>query len=99
MKLSLDQMACIESEILKQVRAHPGISRIALARRLQIAPSTVGNYIGRLITEGFLVESEKADHDAGRPPTAIRLNSEGGQFIGVDFEARNIMAMAVDFSD
>lgn len=99
MKLSLEQMACIESEILKQVRAHPGISRIALARKLQIAPSTVGNYTGRLITEGFLVESEKADYGSGRPPTALRLDPDGGQFIGVDFEARNIMAMAVDFSD
>src|SRR5579885_3463052 len=99
MKRSLEQIACIESEILKQVRAKQGISRIALARKLQIAPSTVGNYASRLITEGFLVESEKVDFEAGRPPTAIRLNPEGGQFIGVDFEARNIMAMAVDFSD
>ena len=99
MKRSLEQIACIESEILKEVRAHPGVSRIALARKLQIAPSTIGNYAGRLITEGFLVESEKVDFEAGRPPTAIRLNPEGGRFIGVDFEARNIMAMAVDFSD
>jgi glucokinase len=99
MKLSLDQMACVESEILKRVRAHPGISRIALARSLQIAPSTVGNYVGRLITEGFLAESEKSEREAGRPPTALRLNPDGGEFIGVDFEARNIMAIAVDFSD
>jgi N-acetylglucosamine repressor len=99
MKRSLEQIANIESEILKQVRAQPGISRISVARKLQIAPSTVGNYIGRLIAEGFLVESEKADYESGRPPTAIRLNPEGGQFIGVDFEARNVMAMAVDFSD
>jgi N-acetylglucosamine repressor len=99
MKRSLEQIACIESEILKQVRAQPGISRISVARKLQIAPSTVGNYTSRLIAEGFLVESEKTDYESGRPPTAIRLNPEGGQFIGVDFEARNIMAMAVDFSD
>jgi len=99
MKRSIEQIANIESEILKQVRAQPGISRISMARKLQIAPSTVGNYIGRLIAEGFLVESEKADYESGRPPTAIRLNPDGGQFIGVDFEARNIMAMAVDFSD
>lgn len=92
-------MGCIESEILKQVRTYPGISRSALARNLQIAPSTVGNYTGRLITEGFLVESQKAESEGGRPPTALRLNPDGGQFIGIDFEARNIMAMAVDFSD
>ena len=99
MKLSLDQLANIESEILKQVRARPGISRVALARRLQLAPSTVGNYVSRLITEGFLAESEPSGTAAGRPPTALRLDAGGGQFIGVDFEARNIMAMAVDFSD
>jgi glucokinase len=99
MKLSPEQMSSLESEILKRVRSRPGISRIALSRVLQIAPSTVGNYVGRLLTEGFLVESEKADREAGRPPTSLRLNPDSGQFIGVDFEARKIMAMAVDFSD
>jgi len=99
MKLTSEQVANIESEILKQVRAQPGISRIALSRKLQLAPSTVGNYVGRLITEGFLAESAPAGFEPGRPPTALRLDPDGGQFIGVDFEARNIMAMAVDFSD
>ena len=99
MKLSTEQTASVESAILKQVRAHPGISRVALARDLKIAASTVGTYVGRLITEGFLAESEKAVRESGRPPTTLRLNPEGGQFIGVDFEARNLMAMAVDFSD
>jgi N-acetylglucosamine repressor len=99
MKFSTEQTASVESEILKRVRARPGISRVALARELKLAASTVGNYVGRLITEGFLAESDKAVRESGRPPTTLRLNPEGGQFIGVDFEARNIMAMAVDFSD
>jgi N-acetylglucosamine repressor len=99
MTLTLEQMASLEAEILKRVRVHPGISRIELAGKMRIAPSTVGNYVGRLITEGFVVESQKANQEAGRPPTALRLNPDGGQFIGVDFEARNLMAMAVDFSD
>ena len=98
MKLSSDQRAAIESEILKRVRAHPGISRISLSRTLDLAPSTVGSYVERLLAEGFLAESEKVDAEAGRPPTALRLNPDGGQFIGVDFEARSIMATAVDFS-
>lgn len=99
MKLPLDQMANLESEILKCVRGNPGISRVALARKLQIAPSTVGNYVARLSAEGFLMESKNDVSEPGRPPTALWLNAEGGQFIGVDFEAHNIMAMAVDFSD
>jgi predicted NBD/HSP70 family sugar kinase len=103
MKLTLAQIANLESEILKRVRARPGLSRVGLARKLQIAPSTVGSYVGRLIAEGFLVESvaqpESGEVEVGRPPTALRLNPDGGQFIGIDFEARNIMAMSVDFSD
>jgi glucokinase len=99
MKLPMEQIANLESEILKRVRACPGIPRITLARDLQIAPSTVGNYVARLCTEGFLTEIKNAPAETGRPPTALRLNPDGGQFIGVDFEARNIMAMAVDFSD
>jgi glucokinase len=42
---------------------------------------------------------EKLETEAGRPPTALQLNPDGGQFIGVDFEARNIMVTSVDFSD
>src|SRR5690349_8310073 len=45
MKLSTEQTASVESAILKQVRAHPGISRVALARHLKIAASTVGTYV------------------------------------------------------
>ncbi len=99
MKLPLDQIANLEAGILKRVRAHPGISRVALARDLHVAPSTVGNYVARLCEEGFLTESKNSVCETGRPPTALQLNSDGGQFIGVDFEAHNIMAMAVDFSD
>ena len=102
MKLSNAHTAGIESEILKRVRSYPGISRIALARNLHIAPSTIGSYTGRLIMQGYLREcenAEKAEYEAGRPPTALQLNPNGGQFIGVDFEARNIMVTSVDFSD
>jgi predicted NBD/HSP70 family sugar kinase len=98
MKLPMG-LANVESQILKCVRAFPGISRVLLARELHMAPSTVGSYVARLCTEGFLVESKNGVSEAGRPPTALRLNPNGGQFIGVDFEARNIMATAVDFSD
>jgi len=66
---------------------------------LHLAPSTVGNYVARLCAEGFLTESKNRVCETGRPPTVLQLNSEGGHFIGVDFEAHNIMAMAVDFSD
>lgn len=85
--------------MLKRIRATGGLSRVELARDLRLSPSTAGVYVERLIAGGFLVETEKIVGGAGRPRQLLRPNPEGGEFVGVDFEARNIMAVAVDFSD
>lgn len=99
MRRTQAQTTDLESDILKRVRASGGISRVELSRELGLAPSTAGIYVERLLADGFLLETEKATRDAGRPPRILRTNPDGGEFIGVDFEARNIMAVAVDFSD
>src|SRR5438477_8730277 len=91
-------IANLEAELLRRVRANEGLSRVELARQLHLAPSTAGAYVDRLIAEGFLFERQKAERDFGRPPTLLSLNPEGGRSIGVDFEAHNIMATIVDFS-
>jgi predicted NBD/HSP70 family sugar kinase len=91
-------IANVEAELLRRVRSHEGLSRVDLARQLHLAPSTIGAYVNRLIEEGFLFERQKADRDFGRPPTLLALNPQGGRFIGVDFEAENLMATLVDFS-
>jgi N-acetylglucosamine repressor len=91
-------IASQQADLLQLVRAHEGLSRIELARSLKLAPSTVGIYVDHLVAEGYLFEGRKLERDYGRPPTILALNPRGGRFIGVDFEARNIMAVAVDFS-
>jgi N-acetylglucosamine repressor len=98
LKIKQKAIANLEAELLRRVRAHQGLSRVDLARQLHLAPSTVGAYVDRLIAEGFLFEGEKVEREAGRPPTLLALNPEGGRFIGLDFDAHNIMATAVDFS-
>src|ERR1700723_1588836 len=97
-KIKHQSIANIEGDLLRKVRAQEGLSRIELARSLNLAPSTVGIYVDHLIEEGFLSEGKRVGREFGRPPTALGLNAQGGRFIGVDFEARNIMATAVDFS-
>jgi glucokinase len=87
-----------QADLLLRVRAREGLSRVALARIMNLAPSTVGIYVDHLVEEGFLYEGKGPTREFGRPPTILALNPQGGRFIGVDFEARNIMATAVDFS-
>ena len=98
LKIKQKIVANLEAELLRRVRAQGGVSRVDLARQLHLAPSTAGAYVDRLVEEGFLVERRKEARDYGRPPTLLSLNPEGGRFIGVDFEAHNIMATLVDFS-
>ncbi|HEY5910643.1 MAG TPA: ROK family transcriptional regulator [Verrucomicrobiae bacterium] len=97
-KIKRDTIANQQADLLLRVRAKEGLSRVDLARILNLAPSTVGIYVDHLVEEGFLFEGKAAERDFGRPPTILALNPRGGRFIGVDFEARNIMATAVDFS-
>jgi len=97
-KIKRDAIASQQADLLLRVRAQEGLSRVDLARSLSLAPSTVGIYVDHLVEEGFLFEGKAAERDFGRPPTILALNPQGGRFIGVDFEARNIMAIAVDFS-
>lgn len=89
----------LEAQILKRVRASGGISRVELARTLGLAPSTAGIYVERLLRLGFLAQSDREVRGAGRPPVLLHLNPAGGEFVGIDFEARNINAVAVDFAD
>ena len=91
-------VANLEAELLLRVRARQDLSRVELASQLKLAPSTVGAYVDRLIAEGFLVEWQRPERECGRPPTLLALNPGGGSFIGVDFEAQNLLATIVDFS-
>jgi len=97
-KIKHDTIALLEGDLLRRIRAQEGLSRVELARDLNLAPSTVGIYVDHLIEEEFLSESKRVGSEFGRPPTGLALNPLGGRFIGVDFEARNIRATAVDFS-
>lgn len=91
-------VADLESDIVRLVRARGPISRVELARELKLVASTMGIYTDRLLRKGYLTESKSARSGLGRPPVLIELNPQGGRFIGVDFDARQIMAMSVDFA-
>jgi N-acetylglucosamine repressor len=105
-------VADLESAVIHVVQARGNVSRVDVARRLKLVPSTAGIYVDRLIGEGFLTESSEPasagssarpasaglSRGPGRPPVLLRLNPRAGRFIGVDFDARQILAKCVDFA-
>jgi predicted NBD/HSP70 family sugar kinase len=91
-------VADLESNMVRLVHARGEISRVALARELKLVASTAGIYADRLIRGGYMVESKPMARGLGRPPVLIKLNPRKGRFIGVDFDARQIMTVAVDFA-
>jgi glucokinase len=98
-KASREQQAAeAQSALIREVRRQDAASRVQLARKLSLAPSTVGVYVDRLIGEGYLREGQKILGGSGRPATIVELNPLAGEFIGVDFDARLIAATSVDFS-
>ncbi|MBS0210919.1 MAG: ROK family protein [Planctomycetes bacterium] len=94
----LQAVAHLDAALVQLVHAGQATSRAALSRELKLVPSTAGIYVDRLLREGFLLESAPKARSLGRPPTLIQLNPSAGRFIGVDFDARQIMATAVDFA-
>lgn len=97
-RIKQELVAAVEADLLKRLRMRGGIPRVDLAREMQLAPSTVGIYVDRLVADGYLKEGKQISRDLGRPPTLLTLNPEGGRFIGVDVEAHNLRAICVDFS-
>jgi len=91
-------VADLESAMVRLVRARGAISRTELAQELKLVASTAGIYADRLIRRGYLVESKRTSRGLGRPPLLVELNPRRGRFIGVDFDARQVMTVAVDFS-
>ena len=91
-------IAEVEAALIKYIRTTGGLSRIELSKALSLSPSTAGVYVDRLLREGFLLEGTKTAVGVGRPRTTVTLNPKAGQFIGVDFYADEILAVAVDFA-
>ncbi|MGC3970302.1 MAG: ROK family protein [Pirellulales bacterium] len=91
-------VADLESALVRFVQAGGGVSRVEVARHLKLVPSTAGIYVDRLLAARILTETPAVARGQGRPPLELRLNPKAGSFIGVDFDARQILATAVDFA-
>jgi N-acetylglucosamine repressor len=93
-----EKLAYIHSQLLDRIRDKGSLSRVELARELNLVPSTIGLYVSFLQENGYLQLGERKSSEGGRPAAGLTLNPDAGTFIGVDFDARHIHCVALDFS-
>jgi predicted NBD/HSP70 family sugar kinase len=76
------------ADILEAVWMNEGISRIELAKRLEIDKSTVSNIVGDLIERNLLDEYDQALASSlgGRKPVKLRLNKDFGYVTGIEIQ-------------
>lgn len=96
-KKPIFQQEVLQAAVL-HVRSGRATSRTTLARELGISPSTVGQYVDRLIAERLLDESGINQGPMGRPQRILKTCAEAGWFAGVEFNAQRVQAVGVDFS-
>jgi len=89
----------LEAALLNSMRRRQFASLAQIAETLGIARSTAGRRVDSLIERGFLIEGD-ADDDA--PPSRIRrpveFNPRVGGFVGIDFDARSVNGVVIDFA-
>lgn len=80
------------------VRFTPGgISRVELARQLQLTRAAVTEIVKDLLRLGILREAQNR-YGGGGQPTALEINPELGYVIGIDIGATHVTLALADFS-
>lgn len=84
--------------LLQHIYRKGSIGRLELGRNLRMSKSRVCEVVQEMIDEGLILEDSDRAKRRGRRPVPLRTNPEHGCFIGLDFEAKRMRIVVVDFS-
>ncbi|MFQ3547927.1 MAG: ROK family transcriptional regulator [Termitinemataceae bacterium] len=86
------------SMVAQTIWRKPGISRIDIARELNLYRSTVTNIIQTLIDAGVVYEAEEGEVTSlgGRRPILLRINERMGCVLGLELQVDQFRAVLVD---
>ncbi|MEM8978488.1 MAG: ROK family protein [Pseudomonadota bacterium] len=89
-----------KQQIFELVRALGTVSRVEIARALEISPGSVTTLTSELIQAGFLreVAGPPRDTGRGRPPVALAVQPDAGYVIGAKLSDHKHTALLMDFS-
>lgn len=86
------------SMMMRLIRAAQPISRVELARRLNVNRSTITTIIKPLIEADIVREGQSQSAAIGRPQVGLSFNSDKDFFIGVNIGVRGIQVGAATLS-
>lgn len=86
------------NKILSTIRYRSDISRHDVKKITAYSMTTVLNVINELVEKKFLIEEKCDITRPGRKPTWLSINPEGQYFIGVEFNAKRIHCVVVNFA-
>lgn len=88
------------SRVLKSVWMKPGISRIEIAKELNLNKSTVSVIVAELMEQNILLSREEgqAGPQGGRKPVLLELNGHFGWVLGLEIQPETIRAVALSLS-
>lgn len=77
---------------------NPGLSRVEIARRLDLYRSTVSNIINTLIQNGVVYEEKEGEAmpQGGRKPICLDLNCRFGCVVGIEMQPDGYRAVVID---
>jgi predicted NBD/HSP70 family sugar kinase len=86
------------SRVLRLIWMNPGISRIEIARALDLDKSTITNITSRLIAQQLIITLEEGEVGAkgGRKPVGLAIDSTFGMIVGLEMTTDRIMAAGMD---
>lgn len=72
--------------ILQYIRLKPNISRVEIARSVQLSAPSVTNIANALIEEGYVIETHKKTALRGQPAVGLAINNKKFYTIGLHFD-------------
>lgn len=86
------------NKMLSIIRSNEDISRNDVKKITAYSMTTVLSTVDEMISDGLLYEEECSDVRVGRKPLWLRINPDGGYFIGVEFNRNRMHCVVLDFT-
>ncbi|MFV0321945.1 MAG: ROK family transcriptional regulator [Alphaproteobacteria bacterium] len=72
--------------ILQYIRLQPNISRVEIARAIELSAPSVTNITNDLINEGYVIETHRKTTQRGQPAVGLAINNKKFYTIGLHFD-------------